>query len=204
VNLRHLGWWWRKIGPVAILTLTLLKFLPFIGYSHASIVQLAYANSNCSLRKDALHFWTVFSASFLEFLLLSLIYWWTLIDSKDHRKWRSGLAGSSILCSAVVLAALISSATGWKLPWIRLLLLEVMEKEISRLKESTNDKHRSCYCSSRYSFRYVAFTSRTASPLKLPPRVVEEYRTKHQTNQCVSSIMVLAVEEHLHQHQGNH
>ncbi len=204
MNLRHIGWWWRKLGPIAILTLTLLKFLPFIGYSHASIVELAYANPNCSLRKDALHFWTVFSASFVEFLLFSCMYWWTLISSKDHRKWRSGLAGSSILCSAVVLAALISSATGWRLPWIRPLLLEVMEKVISRLKESTNDKHRSCYCSSLYSFRYVAFTSRTASPLKLPPRVVKEYRTKHQTDQCVSSIMVLAVEEHLHQHQGNH
>lgn len=128
MNLRHFGWWWRKLGPVAILILTLLKFLPFIGYSCASIVELAYANSDCSLRENALHFWTVFSASFLEFLLLSLIYWWTLIVSKDHRKWRSGLVGSSILCSAVVLAALISSAVGWKLPWIRPLLLEVTKK----------------------------------------------------------------------------
>jgi len=126
VNLRHRGWWWRKLGPVAILTLTLLKFLPFIEYSHASIVELVYANLNCSLHKESLHFWTVLSASFLEFLLFSLIYWWTLIDSKDHRKWRSGLAGSSILCSAVVLAALISSVTGWKLSWIRHLLLEIL------------------------------------------------------------------------------
>ncbi len=201
MNLRHRGWWWRKLGPVAILTLTLLKFLPFIEYSHASIVELAYANPNRSLHKETLHFWTVFSASFLEFLLFSLIYWGTLIDSKDHRKWRSGLAGSSILCSAVVLAALISSVTGWRLPWIRQLLLEVMEKVISRLKESTDDKHRSYYCSSRYSFRYVGFTSRIPSPLKLRPRVVKEHPTKHQTNRCVSSIMVLAVEKLLHQHQ---
>lgn len=126
VNLRHRGWWWRKLGPVAILTLTLLKFLPFIEYSHASIVELAYANLNCNLHKETLHFWTVFSASFLEFLLFSLIYWWTLINSKDHRKWRSGLAGSSILCSTVVLAALVSSGTGWKLPWVRHLLLEIL------------------------------------------------------------------------------
>lgn len=54
------------------------------------------------------------------------MYWWTLIDSKDRRKWRSGLAGSSILCSTVVLAALISLVTGWKLPWIRHLLLEIL------------------------------------------------------------------------------
>lgn len=149
MNLRHRGWWWRKLGPVAILTLTLLRFLPSIGYRHASIVELVYTDPNCSLHNEALHFWTIFSASFLEFLLFSLIYWWTLLDSKDHRKWRSGLAGSSILCSAVVLAALISLVTGWKLPWIRYLLLEVMQKVISRLKESTNGKHRSCYCSSR-------------------------------------------------------
>ena len=179
MNLRHLGWWWRKLGPVAIPTLTLLKFLPFIEYSHASIVGLAYANLNCSLHKEILHFWTLFSASFLEFLLFSLIYWWTLIDSKNHRKWRSGLAGSSILCSAVVLAALISLVMGWKLPWIRHLLLKVMEKVISPLDENTNDKHRSCYCSPRYSFRYVAFILRILSPLKLPIQVVIGYRTKH-------------------------
>ena len=204
MNLRHLGWWWRTLGPVAIPTLTLLKFLPFIEYSHASIVGLAYANPNCSLHKEILHFWTVFSASFLEFLLFSLIYWWTLIDSKIHRKWRSGLAGNSILCSAVVLAALISLVMGWKLPWIRHLLLKVMQKVISRLEASTNDKHRFCYCSSRYSFRYLAFTSRTPSQLKLPSKVVKGYRTKHQTNRCISSTMVLAVEKHLHQHQTNH
>ena len=204
MNLRYRGWWWRKLGPVAILTFTLLKFLPFIEYSHASIVELAYANLNCILHKETLHFWTVFSASFLEFLLFSLIYWWTLINSKDHRKWRSGLAGSSILCSTVVLAALVSSGTGWKLPWVRHLLLEVIGKVISRLKESTNDEHRSCYYLSRYNFRYVAFTSKTPSPVKSPPRVVKEYRTKHQTNRCASLIMALAVEKHLHQLQGNH
>ena len=204
MTLHHLGWWWRKLSPVAIPILTLLKFLPFIEYSHASIVGLAYANPNCSLHNEILHFWTVFSASFLEFLLFSLIYWWTLIDSKNHRKWRSGLAGNSIICSAVVLGALISLVMGWKLPWIRHLLLKVMEKVISRLEESTNDKYRCCYCSSRYSFRYVAFTSRTPSPLKLLPRVVKGDRTKHQTNRCISSTMVLAVEKHLHQHQGNH
>lgn len=38
VTLRHFGWWWHKLGPVAILILTLLKFLPFIEYSRASIV----------------------------------------------------------------------------------------------------------------------------------------------------------------------
>jgi len=87
----------------------------------------------------------------------------------------------------------IPSVTGWRLPSIRHLLLEVMEKVISRLKESTNDKHRSCYYSSRYCFRYVAFTSRTPSPLKLRPR--------DRTDRCVSSIMVLAVEKRLHQYQ---
>ena len=158
MNSHHLGWWWRKLGPVAIIALTLLKFLPFIGYSYASIVELTNANRNRSLQKEALQIWTLFSATFLEFLLFSLIYWSTLIDSKDYRKWRSGLTGSSILCSAVVLAALISSVTGWKLPWIRYLLLEVMEKVISLLEESTNDKYRSCCCSSRLSFRYVALT----------------------------------------------
>lgn len=200
MNLRHLGWRWRKLGLVAIIALTLLKFLPFVGYSRVSIVKFAYANRNCSLHKEALHIWTVFSANFLEFLLFSLIYWSILIDSKDHRKWRSGLAGSSILCSVVVLGTLISSVTGWKLPRIRYRLREVMEKVISLLEESTNHKYRSCYCSSRYSFRYVAFTSRTPSLLKLPPSVVREYRTKHQTHRGVSSILVLAVEKYLHQH----
>ena len=169
-------------------------------------MEFTYTDPNCSLHKEALHFWTVFNASFLEFLLFSLIYWLTLIDSKDHRKWRSGLTRSCILCSAVVLAALISLVTGWKLPWIRHLLLEVMKKVISRLKEGTNDKPRSCYCSFRYSFYYVAFTLRKPSPLKLPPRVLKDYRTKDQTNRYVSSIMVLAVEkhQHQHQHQGNY
>jgi hypothetical protein len=204
VNLHHLGWWWRKLGPIAIFSLTLLKFLPFIGYSHVSILEIVFSDPNCSLHKETLHFWTVFSASFLEFLLFSSMYWWTLISSKHHRKWISGLAGSSILCSAVVLMTVISLVTGWKLPWIRSLLLEVMEKLISRLEESSNDKHRSCYCSSRYNFRYVAFTSRAPSPLKLSPRIVTRYRTKHQTSWCVSSMMLLGIEEHLHQHQGNH
>ena len=130
VNLRHCGWWWRKLGPVVIFTLTLLRFLPLIEYSHASIVEFAYTNPKCSLHKDTLHFWTVFNASFLEFLLFNLIYWWTLMECKDHQKWRSGLAGSCIIGSAVVLAALMSLATGWKLPWIRHLLLEVMKKVI--------------------------------------------------------------------------
>ena len=126
MNLRHLGWWWRKLGPVAILTLTLLKFLPFVRYSDASIVELAQANLECRSHDKVLHFWTVFSASFLEFLLLSFIYWWTLINSKDHRKWNSGLAGSSMLCSVIVLAVLIFLVTGWKLPWIRPVLLKVI------------------------------------------------------------------------------
>ena len=162
-------------------------------------MELAYAKPKCSLHNEALHFWTVFNASVLEYLLFGLIYWWILIKSKDHRKWRSGLAGSCILCSAVVLAALISLMTGWKLPWIRHLLLEVMKKVISRLKEGTNDKPRSCYCSFRYSFHYVAFTLRKPSPLELPLRAVTEYRTKHQTIRRVPSILVLAVGKLLYQ-----
>ena len=204
MNLRHPGWWWRKLGPIVILILTLLKFLPFIRYSHASILKFAYTNPSYSLHEEALHFWTVFGANVLEYLLLNLVYWWTLIDSKDHRKWTSGPAGSSMLCSVVVAAVLVSLVTGWKLPWIRLLLIEVMEKVISRPKESTNDRHRFCYCSSRYNFRYVAFISRTLSSLRLPPQVMKEYGTKHQASRCISSIMLLAVEKYLHQHKGNH
>ena len=38
-----------KFDSFAVLTLVLLRFLPFIRYGHANIIEVAYVNSNCSL-----------------------------------------------------------------------------------------------------------------------------------------------------------
>ncbi|KAL6714256.1 hypothetical protein ACLMJK_007679 [Lecanora helva] len=109
MNPIHPGYWWHRLSPVAILTFTLVRFLPLI-----------------SLHKEALHFWTVFSVNFLEGLVFGLVYWVTFVKCKEKRKWRSGLARSCILCSAIVLAISISLVAGCKLPWIRHLLLEIL------------------------------------------------------------------------------
>lgn len=130
---RTLGWWLRRLGLVTILTLTLLRFLPLIGHSYAIIMKLIYANLDCSLHIETLHFWTFLSASFIKFLLFSLIYWWTLIVCKDHQRWRSSLARSAIFYSDLTVSIL--GVTGWKLPSFRHLLLEVMKKVIPDFKE---------------------------------------------------------------------
>lgn len=123
------GWWWRRnLGPVAILALTLSKVLPLIKYSHASIVEPVRASPDCSLHQKALLFWTFFGACLSEFLLFSLIYWRTLIHAQSPRRWRSGLAGNAILCSAVALVALVSLVIGWKWLWMRRLLVVVNDK----------------------------------------------------------------------------
>ena len=122
----------HKLGPFAVLTLVFLRFLPFIRYSHTNIMKVAYTNSNCSLHQETLHFWTIFNASFFEFLLFSIIYWWTFIafNLENHQKWRSDLTGRAILCFIVVLTALIFLRTGWKLSWIYDLLFKIMQKVI--------------------------------------------------------------------------
>ena len=161
-----------------------------------------YINPRYSLYKEALHFWTVLLASLLEFLLFSVIYWLILAEIKCHRKWKSSLARNSILCPAVVLVVLVSSVMGWKLPWIRRLLLEVMNKVISRFEEGTNNKPRSCYCSFQYIFRYAVYTLRMSLPLKMSPRVVKDCWTKIQLHRCLSPMVL--VEKNLDQHQENH
>ena len=84
-----------------------------------------------------LHFWTVFSASFFEFLFFNIIYWWTFIafNLEDHQKWRSDFTGRAILCSIVVLTTLIFLKTEWKLSWICNLLLKIMQKIISHKRK---------------------------------------------------------------------
>jgi len=121
----HLGWWWYKLGLGAISILTLLKFLPFIRYTHSSTVDPVYTDSYCSLHKDIFHFWTGFGASLLEYLLLSSIYWWALYY--DRQKWTSGLLAIPLLCSVVVLAASVSLSM-WKLQSIRHILLTVRKE----------------------------------------------------------------------------
>ncbi len=125
MQISHLGWWWRKLGPVAILILTLLKFLPFIRYTHTSTVEPAYTDPHCSLHNDTFHFWTGFGASLLEYLLFSSIYWWAFYY--DRQKWTSGLLAIPILCSAVVLAASVSLSR-WKLQSTGHILLTVRNK----------------------------------------------------------------------------
>lgn len=90
-------------------------------------VGLISTNLNCSLHNEVLHFCTIFGASFLDFSLFSLIYWRTLVDLHNDRKWRSGLAACLWFCSAVALSALISLVKGWKVPRNRRLLLEVSQ-----------------------------------------------------------------------------
>jgi len=121
----HWGWWWRKLGPIAISILTLLKFLPLIRYTYTSTVEPVYTDPNCSLHKDNFHFWTGFGASLLEYLLFSSIYWWALCHHRQ--KWTSGLLAIPILCSAVVLAASVSLST-WKLQSIGHILLAVRKE----------------------------------------------------------------------------
>jgi len=121
----HWGWWWRKLGPIAISILTLLKFLPFIRYTYTSTAEAVYTDPSCSLHQDIFHFWTGFGASLLEYLLFSSIYWWAFYH--DRQKWTSGLLVIPILCSAVVLAASVSLSR-WKLQWIGHILLAVRKE----------------------------------------------------------------------------
>jgi len=112
-----------------------------------SLIQLKCADRNRSLHNEALHFWTVFSASFLDFTLFGVVYGLILININktardasipDNRRRRSGVSGSFICCSADALLALVILGAGWKLLWIQSLLLEVSKDENPRLKDSTN------------------------------------------------------------------
>lgn len=83
-----------------------LKFLPLIWYSHASAVGPAYAEPKCSLHEDALHFWTVFNAVLIEYLLFSVLYWWAFYPKS--RKWTAGHLAIPMSCFAAVLMASVS------------------------------------------------------------------------------------------------
>ena len=78
-----------------------------------------------SRQNEALHFYAVFGASFLDFLLFSLVYLRTLIVLRNNQKWRSSLAEYFIRCSAVAIIVLISSIIGWRIFYVRRLLLDV-------------------------------------------------------------------------------
>lgn len=95
------------------------------GTHHTSTVEPTYTDSNRSLYKDILLFWTGFGISLLEYLLFSSIYWWALY--RDRQKWTSGLLAIPILCSAVVLAASVSLSM-WKLQSIGRILLAVRKE----------------------------------------------------------------------------
>lgn len=92
------------------------------------IGEAMHANFDRSVHNNALHFWTVFAANFFEFLLFSSVHWWTLIDIQNGHKQKSCLAFSAICCSGTTLFALLGLVTGWKLPRVRGLLLEVSDK----------------------------------------------------------------------------
>ena len=128
----YLGRFCRHIGPVAISTFLLLRFLPLIRYGRGIIGELMHSNLDRSMHNDALHFWTVFAANFSEFLLFSMVYWRTLLTIQNDRKRESSLAVSSICCSATTLSALAAIVTGRKLPRVRRLLLEVSDTRSSR------------------------------------------------------------------------
>ena len=68
VSLRHLGWWWRKLGPIAILTLTLLRVLPFFSTTMPASWNMHMLIRIAACMKRLLHIWTVLGASFLEFM----------------------------------------------------------------------------------------------------------------------------------------
>jgi len=99
-----------------------LKFVPLIEYGRAITTEPTSANYKCSWRDEALHFWTVFGAIIVEFMLFGSVYLWTLIKSKTKSKWRNGLAGCFILCFVVVLLASICLRVGRKRLFRRLLL----------------------------------------------------------------------------------
>lgn len=126
VSLHHFGWWWRKCGPIGTVFLILLKFLPLIGYSHASAVGPAYAEPDCSLHKDVLHFWTLFSAIIIEYLLFSVLYWWAFYQ--NYPKWTAGRVAIPMSCSAAVLVASVFLMMRRKLLSVQYLLLAVRKQ----------------------------------------------------------------------------
>lgn len=88
-------------------------------------MELKYANGNCSWQNKALHSYTTFGASSLEFLVYGLIWGRILVNLQCDRKWRSPLVGCCTICVAVAFLALILLLISREVPWTQILLLEV-------------------------------------------------------------------------------
>ena len=84
-----------------------------------------HTNLGFRYQNEALYFYAVLGASFVDYVLLGLVYWRTLTVVRKDRKWKTNLAESIGRCSAVAIVALVSMMTGWKILYVRRLLLNV-------------------------------------------------------------------------------
>lgn len=88
------------------------------------VTDLVHADSNRSLSKKSLHFWTCCTASLVEYLLFTKVYW---IIFKSLKNWTWDMPIVTIFASSIAidLLAFAFLIMGCVLPWTQRLLLEV-------------------------------------------------------------------------------
>ena len=84
-----------------------------------------HANFELSWQDEALHFYIIFSATFVDFLLFTLVHWQTLNFLHSRRKWQSSLMECVTRCFMIAVLALMFLVIGWRVSEIRRLLLDV-------------------------------------------------------------------------------
>ena len=116
--------WFRKlcraIGPIAIVTVFLMRCLPFV------VAESIQAHEDSNVRNDTVQFRTVFAANIGEFLFFSMACWRMFMDTWMATD-RMNLAVSLICFSVATLLAGGALVGGSVRSRYRTLLLEVSD-----------------------------------------------------------------------------